>query len=226
MTEKLKQCKGGTLHLIGIPKKYRVQVAKTVEKALTEASEFFVYHKPVETVIFSSISEFVVPEVGIGAHAIIQGDIVININFSRRDIKKVIEKELPATLYHEFSHVVRASIYKNLYATLAESLITEGIASYIEKKVFQKKVPYIEPIKNEKKYWLLAQKNLHKKFYDHREWFYGTKKLPRWIGYRLGYLIVDSFMKCQKNLTLAQLVRIKSHRVWGLTRKRIKKKIE
>lgn len=213
-----KQCKRGTLHLIKIPKKYKVQVAKTAERALARASEFFAYRKPVETVIFSSISWFVIPEVGIGAHAITQGDIVVNINFSRRDLKGVIQKELSPTLYHEFSHVVRASVHKNLYATLGESLITEGIASYIEKKVFRKKVPYIKPIKNERKYWLQAQKNMSQKDYDHSEWFFGYGKLPRWIGYRLGYLLVDSFMKRQKNFSLSQLARTKSSEIFQASR--------
>jgi len=205
-----KQCKGGTIHLIKIPEKYKIQVAKIAKKTLTGASKLFAYKKPVETVIFSSIPEFIIPEVGTGAHATIQGDIVVNIDFSRRDIIKVIQKELSSALYHEFSHVVRASVNKELYTTLIESLITEGIASYVEKKLFQKKVPYIEPIKNERKYWLRTKNNMHKNNYDHGEWFYGTKKLPRWIGYRFGYLIVNSFMKQQKNISFAQLVRTKS----------------
>ena len=196
-----------------IPKKYRAQVVQIAEKALVGTSRLFAYRKPVETVIFSSFPGFVIPEVGIGAHAIMQGDIVVNIDFSRNDIKKVIQKELFPTLYHEFSHVVRASAHKNLYATLGESLITEGIASYVEKKVFRKKVPYIEPIKNEKKYWLLAQKNIDMQVYNHSEWFFGTKKLPRWIGYRLGYLIIDRFMERQKNFNLARLVRTKSQNI-------------
>lgn len=208
-----KQCKRGTLHLIKIPAKYKKEIGKTAERALAKASELFTYRKPVETVIFSSIPELVIPEVGIGAHATTQGDIVVNIDFLRRDIKKVIQKELPSAIYHEFSHVVRASLHKNLYTTLNESLVTEGIASYVEKKIFQKKVPYVEPIKNERKYWLQAQKNIRKNTYDHGEWFFGYGKLPRWIGYRLGYLIVDSFMQRQKNLSLAQLVRTKPHEV-------------
>ncbi len=199
--------------MIKIPKKYKVQVAKTAERALAGASELFMYRKPVETVIFSSIPEFVIPEVGIGANATIQGDIIVNINFSRHDIKRVIQKELSSALYHEFSHIVRANFHKKLYATLNESLITEGIASYIEKKIFQKKIPYIAPIKNERKYWLRAQKIMYEKTYDHSEWFFGAKKLPRWIGYRLGYLIVNSFIEHQKNLTLAHLVRIKSQKL-------------
>lgn len=210
MVDAFKQCRGGTLHLVKIPGKYKVMVAKIAGKALAGISELLAHRKPVETVIFSSIPEFVVPEVGIGAHATMQGDIVVNINFSRRDIKKVIQKELPSTIYHEFSHVVRASVHESLYATLGKSLVTEGIASYIEKGLFQKKVPYVEPIKNERKYWLQAQKIMRKSAYDHGEWFYGTKKLPRWIGYRLGYLIVKSFVERQKNVSFARLVRINS----------------
>lgn len=204
------QCKKGTLHLIKIPKKYKTQVAKRAEKALAGASELFVYRKAVEVVIFSSIPEYVIPEIGLGAYTTLQGAIIVNIDFSRRDTMKVIQKELPSTLYHEFSHVVRSSVYKNLYATLIESIITEGIASYVEKKISRKKVPYIEPIRNERKYWVQLRKAMDRNAYDHGKWFFGTKKLPRWIGYRLGYLIVDSSMKQQKNLSLAQLVRTKS----------------
>jgi len=208
-----KQCKGGTLHLIKIPKKYKTQVSKGAEKALAGASELFVYRKAVETVVFSSTSEYVIPEVGVGAYTTRQGVIIVNVDFSRRDITKVIQKEFPSTLYHEFSHVVRASVYKKLYATLIESLITEGIASYVEKKVSRKRVPYIKPIRNERRFWFQLQKSMNRDTYDHGEWFYGKKKLPRWIGYRLGYLIVNSFMEQQKNLSLAQLVRTKSFEI-------------
>jgi len=208
-----KQYKGGAVHLIKIPKKYKTQVAKRAEKSLAGASKLFIYRKPVETVIFSSAPEYVIPEVGLGAYTTRQGVIIVNVDFSRRDITKVIQKEFPSTLYHEFSHVVRASVYKKLYATLIESLITEGIASYVEKKVFRKKVPYIEPIRNERKYWLQLQKSMNRNTYDHGEWFYGKKKLPRWIGYRLGYLIVNSFMEQQKNLSLAKLVRTRSFEI-------------
>jgi len=202
-------CRGGTLHLIKIPPTYQKVVEKNAKHALANASELLLYHKPVETVIFSSTRAFIIPEGGIGAHAIIQGDIVVNIDFSRRDIKKVLEKELPPALYHEFSHIVRKASRPNLYETLIESLITEGIASYIEKKVFRKRVLYVEPIKSEQKYWSKVKKNMRKKRYSHAEWFFGNGELPRWIGYRLGYLLVDSFMKHHRNLSLAQLVRIK-----------------
>lgn len=208
-----KQCKGGTLHLVRVPTKYEKEVTRTARKTLIDVSGLLMYHKPIETVIFSSTQEFVIPESGIGAHAIIQGDIVVNIDFSRHDVKKILKKELPSTLYHEFSHIVRKTVHPSLYETLIESLVTEGIASYIEQKVFRKRVPYVERIRNEEKYWLKAQKSMGEKTYNHAEWFFGRGKLPRWIGYRLGYLLVDSFMKQRRNFSLAQLVRTKPSEV-------------
>lgn len=209
----LKQCKEGTIHLVKIPSRYRTKVIKTAKRALTEAGKILMYHETAEIVIFSSDPGFVIPELGMEAHALIQGDIVVNMDFTRPDIKKVIQNELSPALYHELSHVVRASIQKTPYGTLGESLVTEGIASYIEKKVFLKRVPYIKPIKNEKSYLTRMQEDLNKKDYNHSEWFYGAGKLPRWIGYRFGYLMVDFFMKHQKEITLAQLVRINSRTI-------------
>lgn len=213
MSRVYKQCKGGTLHLIKIPLKYRSQISQTAKQALANASKLFGYHRYVEIVIFSSAPDFVIPQVGIGAHATIQGDVVVNIDFLRRDITRVIKNELPSTLYHELSHVVRKSVHQDLYETLLESLVTEGIASYIEKKVFGKNVPYIKRIRNEREYWQKARKDMNKKTYNHAEWFFGRGKLPRWIGYRLGYLLVDSFMKRRKNLSFAQLARTESRKV-------------
>lgn len=206
------RCREGNLHLIKIPPKYKQQVLKIAKKSLTEAIELFKYEKSVETVIFASSPEFVIPETGIGAHALLQGDIVINIDFSRKDALSVIQKELASTIYHEFSHVVRQSVNKKLFDNLFESLIAEGIASYIEATLFSKNVPYVSPIKNEKKYWIGAQKDFNNSKYDHYEWFFGTKKLPRWIGYRLGYLLINSFTEKNK-LSISKLTRIKSSEV-------------
>ena len=212
MTGVSQQCEGGMLHLIKIPRKYGVQVAKTAERALVQAGELFAYRKPVEVVVFSSYPEVVIPELGIAGKSIYEGDIVIDIDFSRKDIPHVINKELPSTLLHEFSHIVREATV-GYGKTLLGALISEGIGSYVENKLLRRTMPYTKPIRHELKYWQKAKRFLGKKTYNHFEWFFGRGKLPRWIGYRLGYLLVDSFMQRQENLSLEQLVRIKSHEV-------------
>lgn len=225
--------------MIKIPKEYKREVGITAEKSFDKAGELFVFQKSVEVIILPKISEIVIPEIGIGAITDHQGYIYISIDFSRRDIKKIIKEQLPLTIYHELSHIIRMHLFGNLVKNLLDNLIAEGIASYIEKEVFNKRISYIEPIQNEMRYWRKAQKILRKKKYNYEDrsgWFYGTKKLPRWIGYRLGYLLVDSFMQRQKNLSLAQLIRTKSSEVLRgagdiynptlrLTRKHLKRKI-
>lgn len=200
------------LHLIKILKRHKVQVAQTAENALARASELFAYRKPVEVAVFSSHPDVVIPELGIGGRSIYRGDIVIDIDFSRKDIFHIINKELSSTIYHEFSHIVRDATV-GYGKTLSEVLVSEGIGSYVENKLYHTTMPYTKPIRHERKYWQRAKRLLGKKTYDHLEWFFGRGKLPRWIGYRLGYLIVDSFMKQQKNLPLSQLVRTKSHEI-------------
>ena len=210
MKNQVKRCKGGLLHLVKIPKQKAFSVEKQVIKVLEKGKGILNYKKSIEIVIFSSLKEFVIPEIGIVGHALSQGDIVINIDFSRKDIKNIIDKWLPSAIYHELSHVVRENTAGGCYDTLLDALITEGIACYAEKEICGMNLPYIKPIKREKEFWKKAKTKLCRKKYNYNEWFFGSKKLPRWIGYRLGYLIVSSFMQENRNISLAKLVRTKS----------------
>lgn len=212
MNPKTKRCKDGTLHLVKIPRRSTASVEKSALLALKEASELFGYKKPVEVAIFSSHPETVIPELGIVGRAIFEGDIVVDIDFTRKDIARIIKRELPSTLYHELSHVVRNATAR-YGETLLDALVSEGIGAYTENKIFRRTTPYTEPIRHEKKYLQNARRMFNKRQYNHPEWFWGQGKLPRWIGYRLGYLLVDSFMKQHKNLSFAQLVRIESRKV-------------
>lgn len=207
MSKIAQQCKSGTLHLVKIPEKYKEKIGMIAEKSFDDAGKLFAFQKPVEAVIFPNIPEMVISEMGIGGITTDRGDIVISMDFSRRNIKNIIEKHLPTTIYHELSHAVRGTWE---YQTLLESVVGEGIASYIETKIFNVKIPYIEPIQNEMKYWKQAQENWQKKqsYEERREWFFGSKKLPRWIGYRLGYLMMEGYMKSRPEISFAQLVRL------------------
>ncbi len=210
---RIKRCKNGILHLIKIPVRHARSVERSALDALEQAGKLLQYKKPAEVVVFSATPESVIPELGIGAHALSQGDIVVNIDFARKDIRKIIQKELPSTLFHEYSHVVRGSVFKDPYATLFDALVTEGIASYLEKSVIKNNVPYIKLIRGENRFWLKAKKILRKKNYTwdtHREWFFGGGKLPRWIAYRLGYLIISSFMMNHRDTSMAKLTRMKA----------------
>ena len=153
--------------------------------------------------------DFVIPKLGIGGSAIGKSCIEIKIDFSRKDLRKIIEVELPSTIYHELAHLVREDSV-GYGKTLLDSFVSEGISCFVEKSILpNRKIPYIQKIKNEQKLWDKAKKLLEKTKYNYSEWFFGSSKLPNWTGYRLGYLIVEGFTK-SKNISLAELSRLKS----------------
>ena len=126
-------------------------------------------------------------------------------------MKEVITIDLSPTLQHEFSHVVRANTV-GYPETLLDSFIDEGIACFIEQASEPDRIiPYIQEQKDEKKLWQEAKKHLSKKLTSdlHNTWFFGAGEKPNWIGYRLGFLIVQEYMK-NNNVKLAKLVRTSS----------------
>ncbi len=44
--------------------------------------------------------------------------------------------------------------------------------------------------------------------YNHGEWFYGDEELPRWIGYKVGFYIVDTLRKKYPDATWKDLVKM------------------
>lgn len=218
---KTKICDKGNIHLIGVPIKWRSKISNCVVRTLNNALKLLKYKKRVDIVVIESQSFFVIPKLGIGGTAIGKSCIEIRIDFSRKDLAKIIKIELPATIYHELSHIVRENSI-GYGSTLLDSFISEGISCYVEKKAMPgKKIPYIQNIKEEKKFWHRAKKMFAKTKYNYSEWFFGTGKLPNWIGYRFGYLIVERFMN-KHNIGLDKLIKMNSQNILdksGLTQK-------
>ena len=135
----------------------------------------------------------VIPQLGITGSAVGKSCIEIKIDFSRKDVDTIVTAEIPPTIYHELSHLVRENRlgYGN---TLLDAMVSEGVACYVEKSVSTRKIPYIQPVKNEEVWWSKAQDSFNDVEYNLSAWFFGTGELPNWIGYRLGYVMVERYM--------------------------------
>lgn len=208
-------CKKGNIHLIGVPKKYQAMISARVLDGLNNAARILNYKKNVGVVIFDAEYWDIHPKLNLSAYARIYY-IDIKICFYRKDknINDIINVDLPLTIYHELSHVVRANIV-GYSETLLDSFIDEGIACFVEQSIIPKqKILYIQKIDNEQALWLEAKKHLSQKISSklHSDWFFGTGTLPNWIGYRLGYLIVRQFMN-KNNIGLDKLVRMSSKKI-------------
>ncbi len=191
------------IHLINVPSENVENIFRIAINSLNNGKNLLKYAGSVEIVIIQAQEFFVIPELGIAGSAIGKSCIEIKIDFSRKDLKKIIEVEIPATIYHELSHLVRENRLE-CRNTLFESMVSEGIACYIEKSVFSREIPYIRPIKDEDSYWSTAQEFFDVLNYNHAIWFFGSGLLPKWIGYRLGYILVEKYMQ-KNNKALSEL---------------------
>ncbi|MDQ1273341.1 MAG: hypothetical protein QG591_1971 [Planctomycetota bacterium] len=138
---------------------------------------------------------FVIPETGEGGYAA-SGDwfqIYIDPAKSEDELNRIINIDIPLTIYHELNHVTRWNS-TGYGSTLPEAIITEGLASVFAAENWEKaKSPWVkyspEEINELMKVYQNRDKNLDSD-YSHGDWFYGTGDLPRWIGYKLGFHIV------------------------------------
>ena len=151
----------------------------------------------------------VIPETGMTGSAIGKSGIQILINCGRKFSKQNFVTELSSSVAHEATHLVREDT-EGYNRSLLDTIINEGVACYVEKSFLPRRhIPYIAAIRGEKHYIKKARGEFYKKHYNHSEWFFGSEKFPRWIGYRIGFLIVNGYAK-NKKISLAKLVRTKS----------------
>lgn len=145
----------------------------------------------------------------IGGRSTSASTIFIYFDTGCSDLDMIIEEKLPAVLAHEYHHACRWKTvgYGN---TLGEALVTEGLADHFSLQVFKGGVPKwcCALTESEIKTWLKkASKELENKDYDHIAWFFGDNKtFPGWVGYSLGYFIVEKYLRRFPPLTAADLV--------------------
>lgn len=200
------------IHIIGPHENKREEILSCATDALRHASTLFKFEKGVDVVIFDSEEWDIHPKLHISGHARIYY-IEIKVCHYKKDFNfdNFIKCELPSTIFHEFSHVVRANTV-GYPETLLEELVDEGVSCYIEKTLgLNKNLPYINQIDNEERLIKEARKSFDFKLSTklHNDWFYGTASIPEWAGYRLGYKIIENFVN-KHNTPLDILVGMKA----------------
>lgn len=203
------------IYMVGTPQEYSEALLKRVSEGLKVASTTLKYEKPIDVAIIDAESWDIPAKMSILAHARIN-HIEAKICFYREDIQidTVINVELPLTIQHEFSHVVRANTV-GYPETLLDACIDEGIACFVEYGAMpERSIPYIQEIPGEMELLQKARTQFSQRLTSklHSDWFYGTGEMPNWTGYRLGFLIVQKYMSANK-ISLDHLVRLDSKTV-------------
>ena len=130
---------------------------------------------------------------------------------------KITKKELQALLTHEYHHMCRRALMSEL-PTLMDSLMMEGLAEDAVENLFG--VKYLSPwtknysLEELQNFWeshfikVLNEKGLHL----HLPFLFGNKpmNLPPWIGYCMGYQIVQSYKERCGPCSIKELLHISS----------------
>jgi len=165
-------------------------------------------------------SQDVIPETGEAGYASGKDWIRITIDPTRKvkELQKIINDIIPATVYHEANHIAREK-YTGESENLLEAIISEGLADVFAEECWhkfkapwgayqQKKIqPFLKSLKNEK----------NDKKYSHGDWFFGTGKRPRWLGYKLGNYIVHSAKNNNPGLTVLKMTKMTASEIVKLS---------
>ncbi|WP_313894412.1 DUF2268 domain-containing putative Zn-dependent protease [Psychrobacillus sp.] len=118
------------------------------------------------------------------------------------------EEDLKHTIVHEYHHLI---VKENGYdSTLLDRSVTEGKADLFAKMQYpDTDVPWIEPLTGYSKEqgWKLFMENLDST--DTGLWYEFTngnhyKGLDKWSNYKIGYQIMESFLKENPNVTIEE----------------------
>ncbi|MBA1243372.1 DUF2268 domain-containing protein [Pseudomonas japonica] len=149
----------------------------------------------------------VIPEKGHLGYAPEPGVIYLTVDPGNPILHENINASLERMFAHELHHCARWE-GPGYGRTLGEALVSEGLAGHFAQEVcagppepweclaLPTVLPHVAVVISE---W-------DRPDYDHAAWFFGTARLPRWVGYSLGYQVVARFIKAnpgQRASTLA-----------------------
>lgn len=153
----------------------------------------------IDLLVANRLYDIIIPEDGVGGRTRTSDFIEFAINEN-----KATENSISEMVTHELCHAARWGKNDEWINSLFDSVISEGIATYLEaefvrdreeKTVFIKTI--LERTDNENEIILEKLRNqLDSNYYDYDTIFFnGNDELPRWSGYSLGYHLVKKYLE-------------------------------
>jgi hypothetical protein len=124
------------------------------------------------------------------------------------DFARLLPSRLPQMVAHELHHAVRHR-GPGYGGTLLEAMVSEGLADRFSVEWLGVPVPpWSKAVAPDHVASLLAaaEPELDSPRYDHDRWFFGASELPRWVGYSLGYQLVERYQADHPGESAADLV--------------------
>ena len=153
----------------------------------------------IDLLITNRLYNIIIPEDGVGGRTRTSDFIEFAVNE-----EKATENLISEMVAHELCHAARWGKNDEWINTLFDSMISEGIATYLEAEFVkdrEEKTVFIKTIlertdDENKKILEELRDQLESNYYDYNTIFFnGNDKLPRWSGYSLGYYLVKKYLE-------------------------------
>ncbi len=179
-----------------------------MDQALAQVRTAFPSFDPVRITVFADAQRSI-PGYGIGGFALNGQTFEIAINPAFADLARILRERLAGTVAHEAHHVMRFR-GPGYGTTLLESMISEGLADHFAVELLGVDLPPWSRAFAEEEtetFLGLARPLFDSSSFDFDAWFFGTRSdLPRWVGYTLGYRLVEAYQSQNPGRSAAQLV--------------------
>lgn len=149
-----------------------------------------------------------IPGWGLGGYTLGPNEIEIVVNPSFAALGSILPSRLPPIVAHEIHHTVRWRS-PGPYGTLLDALVFEGMADvFAVESLGADLQPWSDALSPTEidRYLEEARPELDNPAFDFNEWFLGSRDLPRWTGYSLGFYLVESYLARNPGRSAADLV--------------------
>ena len=149
-----------------------------------------------------------IPGWGLGGYTLGPTEIDIVIDPAFPGLGSILASRLPTVVAHEVHHTVRWRS-PGPYGTLLDAFVFEGMADHFVVQLLGAEIPpWSEVLSQEDidRYLRQAEPELDNAGFDFNAWFFGTRELPRWTGYSLGYFLVGEYLARHPGQSAASLV--------------------
>ncbi|RCS21626.1 peptidase [Phyllobacterium salinisoli] len=149
--------------------------------------------QPLDVVV--QTGKHIIPEKGHLGYAPKPGVVFIIVDPENSALQANVDASLERMFAHELHHAARWD-GPGYGSSLGEALVSEGLAGHFVLELFGglpepwEQLPESE-IRNQA---ILAAQEWDRAHYNHESWFFGRGDLPRWLGYSLGFRLVERFL--------------------------------
>lgn len=137
----------------------------------------------------------IIPEKGHLGYAPRPGVVFITVDPENPALHANADSSIERMFAHELHHAARWD-GPGYGSSLGEALVSEGLAGHFVQELFGgPPEPWEQlPASEIRSHAALAAQDWDRKDYNHEAWFFGRGDLPRWLGYSLGFRLVERFL--------------------------------